>query len=49
MEANGMYSQLGISSEVLSFADGILKDLGERFKKIDETAECNQLKVELEM
>lgn len=42
---NEMYKELGISEKVLGFADGILKELEERFRKIDETAEYNQLKV----
>lgn len=40
-----MYKQLGISDEVFSFCDEILKGLAERFEEIDKTAEFNQLKV----
>lgn len=40
-----IYKQLGISEEVFNFGEAILKDLEERFKKIDEVAEYNQLKV----
>ena len=40
-----MYEALGISEKVFNFGEDILKDLEERFKKIDETAEFNQLKV----
>ncbi len=40
-----IYESLGISKEVLSFADGVLQGLQERFRKIDDTAEYNQLKV----
>ncbi|RKM62608.1 hypothetical protein D6856_00315 [Butyrivibrio sp. XB500-5] len=42
---NEMYKALGISEKVYDFGEKILKDLEERFKKIDETAEYNQLKV----
>ena len=40
-----IYKQLGISEEVVNFGEKILCDLEERFKKIDENAEYNQLKV----
>jgi len=40
-----MYKELGISDEVLRFGNAVLNDLSDRFKKIDETAEYNQLKV----
>lgn len=39
------YRQFGISERVFKFGGEILKSLEERFKKIDETAEYNQLKV----
>ena len=42
---NEIYKALGISEKVYDFGEKILKDLEERFKKIDETAEYNQLKV----
>ena len=45
MELDQMYEQLGISSDVLAFGREIEKSLKERFEKIDETAEFNQLKV----
>ena len=48
MEQNvldGMYEQLGISKEVLDYAANIEKSLKERFERIDQTAEYNQLKV----
>ena len=48
MEQNvldGMYEQLGISKEVLDYAADIEKSLKERFERIDQTAEYNQLKV----
>ncbi|MCR5416555.1 MAG: methionine gamma-lyase family protein, partial [Pseudobutyrivibrio sp.] len=40
-----MYKSFGISEEVLKYGEAIIKDLEERFKKIDEVAEYNQLKV----
>ena len=40
-----MYERLGISSQVYDFGQTIIKDLRERFDKIDETAEYNQMKV----
>ncbi|WP_026651179.1 aminotransferase class I/II-fold pyridoxal phosphate-dependent enzyme [Butyrivibrio proteoclasticus] len=40
-----IYKQLGISEAVYNFGEKILEDLEERFKKIDEVAEYNQLKV----
>lgn len=40
-----IYEQNGISKEVYRFGERILKDIEARFKKIDETAEINQLKV----
>ncbi len=40
-----MYKSLGISSQVYDFGQEIIKDLKERFEKIDETAEYNQMKV----
>ncbi len=42
---NEIYMQLGISKKVFDFGEEILKGLEERFKKIDENAEYNQLKV----
>ena len=39
------YEQFGISEKVYKFGEDILASLAERFKKIDEIAECNQLKV----
>ncbi|MBQ2152728.1 MAG: methionine gamma-lyase family protein [Clostridia bacterium] len=42
---NKIYNKLGISDEVLCFSDKVLKELEERFKGIDETAEYNQCKV----
>ncbi len=40
-----LYESLGISKEVLAFADPILADLEDRFRSIDETAEYNQIRV----
>lgn len=40
-----MYQSLGVSEEALRFAKPVEKGLGERFAKIDKTAEYNQLKV----
>ena len=40
-----IYKSLGIDGEVLSFGEKILSELKDRFDKIDETAELNQLKV----
>ena len=39
------YENLGISKEVFDFSNAILKNLEDRFRGIDETAEFNQLKV----
>lgn len=40
-----IYNELGISEEVYSYGEKVLKDLKERFEEIDNTAEYNQLKV----
>ena len=40
-----IYGMLGISPEVEAFGNEILKNLKERFEKIDEVAEYNQAKV----
>ena len=42
---SNIYEALGISKKVLDYGEEILKNLEERFKKIDENAEYNQLKV----
>ena len=42
---NSVYKIFGISQEVIEFCEGVLKELEPRFRKIDETAEYNQLKV----
>ncbi len=44
-EMKNMYTKLGISDEVYEFGEKILEGLKERFAKIDEVAEYNQLKV----
>jgi len=45
MELQEIYEQLGISRSVLDFGTEIEKQLQERFRAIDETAEYNQMKV----
>ncbi len=40
-----IYEELGISKEIFEFGQKILDGLKDRFEKIDETAEYNQLKV----
>lgn len=45
MELQEMYEQLGISRSVLGFGTETEKQLQERFRAIDETAEYNQMKV----
>ena len=40
-----MYKAIGISDAVFEYGEKILSGLEERFKKIDENAEYNQLKV----
>ncbi len=42
---NKIYEELGISEKVYEFGQEILSSLEDRFKKIDENAEYNQLKV----
>ena len=42
-EKAAMYSTLGISKEVFAFGTKIEEELKERFAKIDEIAEYNQL------
>lgn len=45
MNQETMFLQFGIGKEVLDFGNQVLRELGGRFGKIDETAEINQLKV----
>lgn len=40
-----MYEKFGISEKVLEFGEAVAEGLRERFARIDETAEYNQLKV----
>ena len=40
-----LYTSMGISPEIASKGEDILKSLEDRFKKIDETTEYNQIKV----
>ena len=42
---NTIYNETGIRETVLSFGKNIEKNLKDRFEKIDEIAEYNQLKV----
>ena len=39
------YLEMGISEEVFDYCEKICTELTDRFKKVDETAEINQLKV----
>ena len=45
MDIEDMYKQFNINDKVLKFSEEVLNDLKDRFKKIDEIAEYNQLKV----
>ncbi len=45
MDKYTQYEKLNISREVFEFGENILSGLKERFERIDETAEFNQLKV----
>lgn len=45
LETKTQYEQLGISEEVYAFGKKIEEKLTERFQKVDEVAEFNQLKV----
>jgi cystathionine beta-lyase family protein involved in aluminum resistance len=42
---NEIYNEMNISDKVLKFSETIVKNLEERFQKIDQIAEYNQLKV----
>ena len=44
-EIQNMYARMGIDREVYTYGESVLKGLKERFEKIDEIAEYNQLKV----
>lgn len=45
MNLDTMYEELGISQKTADFGKDVERELSERFSKIDETAEYNQLKV----
>ncbi|MCR5777234.1 MAG: methionine gamma-lyase family protein [Lachnospiraceae bacterium] len=45
METASQYGKMGISEKVYSFGEKICSELKERFEKIDQTAEYNQLRV----
>ena len=45
LETKTQYKQLGISEEVYAFGKKVEEKLTERFQKVDEVAEFNQLKV----
>ena len=49
MRLSEIYEQMGISGAVFSRGESVLEELGPRFRKIDETAEANQVKVLLAM
>ena len=40
-----IYTELGISNEVLEYSNQILTNLKDRFEQIDRISELNQLKV----
>lgn len=40
-----IYKNMGISDEVFNYANNVLDELKERFEKVDEIAEINQMKV----
>ena len=42
---NNLLNEMGISNEVIELSNSILSDLSERFKKIDDTAFYNEMKV----
>ena len=44
-QMTNMYEKMGISKEVLEFSNNILNELKERFERIDEVSEYNQMKV----
>jgi cystathionine beta-lyase family protein involved in aluminum resistance len=44
-DIQSMYARMGIDSEIYAYQEAVLKRLTERFRKIDEIAEYNQLKV----
>ena len=44
-DINELYGELGISRELLDYSEKVLSGLEDRFSRIDETAEYNQLRV----
>ena len=44
-ELEQLYESMGISKEVISYGEGILEDLKDRFDAIDAVTEYNQAKV----
>ncbi len=44
-DINELYGELGISRELLEYSEKVLSGLEDRFSRIDETAEYNQLRV----
>lgn len=44
-ETENMYEQLGISQKVYQYGEDVLADLKERFAKLDQRCEYNQMKV----
>lgn len=45
LQMTNMYEKMGISKEVLEFSNKILDELKERFERIDDVSEYNQMKV----
>lgn len=45
MTTEEMYEKFGIKKDVIDFGKNVLKEIDDRFTKIDEVAEINQLKV----
>ena len=45
MTTEEMYEKFGIKKDVIDFGKNVLKEIEDRFAKIDEVAEINQLKV----
>lgn len=45
MDRNEAYTLMGISKKVVNLGNSVLDGLKDRFEKIDETAELNQLKI----
>lgn len=44
-ELNELYLEMGIDEDILDYGEAVLESLRDRFAKIDEVAELNQLKV----